>query len=504
MAELHLEQWECALDKMREEFGDQHFDRWISLLSVRGVSDLEIELGAPNHFVLDWVRQRFMERMTGICRRVIGRDVMLNIVVDPQLYQNHRRQQEIYGLGRRRVDAPVAAASLQRCAAAVHAAASAPSVLAERFDETGAVPACDLSIESFVSGTSNGHAFGAALCVLENAGGLYNPLFVHGSTGVGKTHLLKGLYHAFRTGREIIRPGDGAGSDGGDAALPDGGQPRPRAPVEARYVTAEQFFNHFSASMQDRRPHKFRQQYRAFDVLIVDDIQQLATKKKTQIEFLHTFDALVHSGRQVVVSANAAPGQLTDLDPSLISRFLGGLVVRMDRPDYATRLKILQGRARRIGSRLSESVLELVAESLRGSGHELIGALMQLDVEARVSGRPLDIEAARRTLSERWLDQRRRITIEKVQECVARHYGLDPEILVSRSRDRDHSRARQVAMYLALRCTGLSLAAIGRYFGRRSHSTVKCSEKRIMKLLDSASSQLVQDVQAIHELLESD
>ncbi|MGQ9591776.1 MAG: DnaA ATPase domain-containing protein, partial [Planctomycetota bacterium] len=301
-------------------------------------------------------------------------------------------------------------------------------------------------------------------------------LFVYGPSGVGKTHLLKGILHAFRARGAALR---------------------------ALYVTGEQFFHQYSMSVQDGTSRKFRERYRSLDVLIVDDVQLLVSKRKTQIEFLHTFTWLVESGRQIVLASDVPPKALTELDAGLVGRFLSGLVVGIGKPEFETRLGILRGPAGRIPSRLDDSVLELVAGQVRANVRELIGALMRLDIQAQLRGGALTFQEAREVVAEIGAEACSRIDLRRIRDAVAAHFGLAPEVVVSSSRQRHVTLARQVAMYVARRCTKESLGAIGKYFGRRDHATVQCAAKKIALLVQEKETSVVLHVRAILDSLEA-
>ena len=347
------------------------------------------------------------------------------------------------------------------------------------------------TLDSFVVGPTNHLAYNAILQVLERPGSLYNPLFLHGPSGVGKTHLLKGLYRVLRSRRRGARGGGGSRS-----RLPGG------ALYKVAYVTGEQFFFHYSSSVQDGTSRKFRDRYRSLDVLIVDDVQLLIGKRKTQVEFLHTFSSLVESGRQIILVSDVPPRSLKELDSSLVGRFLSGLVVGIKKPDFATRLGVLRGQATRLPTRIDDRILRFLAENVRGSARELIGSLMKLDIHAQLNGGGLDFEEAREVLTEFERELRRRIDMAKIRDIVARHYGVLADVLVSRSRQRHVAHARQVAMYLARHHTAHSLAEIGKFFGRRNHTTVRCAELKIARMLEAQDLRVKHDMSAILELLD--
>jgi chromosomal replication initiator protein len=349
-----------------------------------------------------------------------------------------------------------------------------------------------MTLENFVVGSSNHLAFNAALQVLDSPGVLYNPFFVHGPPGVGKTHLLKGLCRAFRHCRRRRNAGPRATAPGDDGAAAG-------AFLRVSYITGEQFFNQFAASVQDGTVRKFRERYRSLDVLLVDDIHLLINKKKTQEEFLHTFNSLADGGRQVVLASDSSPKSLTDLGASLVGRFVSGLVVGIKKPDYETRLGIARLEAQRLQLRLDESILAFVAERVRGSARELIGALKQIAIQDQVHGGDLDLKAVEEALADFIREDEQRLTLPRIQEVVAAHFQLAPEALASPSRLRQVAIARQVAMFLARRHTRCSLCEIGRHFGNRNHTTVRCAIARVEGLIQKEGGWLAAALRKIRE-----
>jgi chromosomal replication initiator protein len=268
-----------------------------------------------------------------------------------------------------------------------------------------------------------------------------------------------------------------------------------------KYLTSEEFTNQFVLSLQKGTFDKFRERFRSLDVLLVDDVQLLVSKKKTQEEFLHTFNALVDSARQVVLGCDVPPKGLPDLSRAMVTRFMSGLVVGLKRPDLETRIGILEQHSKRLSGRFDREVLQTVAGALRGNARELIGALKRLDIHARVDGRPLCVEQARDILAEFLHEKSRQVSAAKILRVVASHYGLTSEALTSTSRQRTVVLARQVAMYLMRRYTGRSLAQVGVLFGKRSHATAKAAEGKVVALLER-DAHFVQELDEIVEALE--
>ena len=473
---------------MRQKFGDELFDRWLAELTLVSASEDEIGLGVPNHWVRDWIRSRYLDQMTEVVRGVAGEKVKLSLHIDPRLFQQRRRdQQKVFPSPAPPGESPVTLDGSGRSSS----------------EATGAKPPSgfDHFLANWTVGCCNQLASSAALQVLESPGEMFNPLLVFGPTGVGKTHLLKGLYHAFRAGGRCASADRQARGLSPWANRLARGVKVPRN-LKVRYLSGEKFFNHFAASAQDGSLRKFRDCYRSLDVLILDDIQLLASKKKTQVEFLHTFNSLIERGKQIIVSSDTAPKNLEDLGPSLVGRLLSGLVARIRKPDFETRLRIVKRRGRRLKSRLDPKVLKFLAEGVRGSVRELIGALMQLDVHASLRKEDLDVEATQEILAEIFHEQQSRITLRRIHEVVAYHFGLSLEALVSSNRQRCVSLARQTAMYLSRRYTRSSLAEIGKYYGKRKHTTVKCAVAKISALLQTTDSTVAHDLAVIIDSLE--
>ncbi len=459
--EAHAALWAEASERLRDRYGEERFERWFAPLKLLSTDGAEVVLAVANEFMRDFIESHYSARITEALELGGGRPLTLAFEVDPELFSEVRREERrIFSSG---------------------PPSPPPPPRARR--RHGEAP----TLESFVVGVCNRLGFNAALQVLECPGRHYNPLFVHGPTGVGKTHLLQGLASAFRDG-------------GGDMVkrfgrLVDDGAPR------VKYLTSEEFTNQFVMSLQNGTLGRFRERFRSLDVLLVDDVQLLVSKKKTQEEFLHTFNALVDSARQVVLGCDVPPKGLPDLSRAMVTRFMSGLVVGLKRPDLATRVGILEQHARKLSGKLDIKVLETVAGTMRGSARELIGALKRLDIHARVDGRPLGVEQARDILAEFLHEKTRQVHPPRILRVVASHYGLTGEALMSKSRQRTVVLARHVAMYLVRRYTGKSLAQVGVLFGKRSHATAKAAEWKVAALLET-DAHFVQELDDIVEALE--
>lgn len=315
-------------------------------------------------------------------------------------------------------------------------------------------------LEDFVVGDCNRVTYLAA-CRLRDGDGdggedLCNPLFVYGKAGVGKTHLLQGVFHSYR-------------------------QKHPRD--RALHVTGEQFSNHFRASIRNGTVAEFRNRYRRLHFLLVDDIQALAGKAATQVEFLFTFEELCRGRGRIVIGADRHPNQMHSIKPSLLGRFLAGFVVRLDPPDIGTRIEILHGHCRRYGRDLGEDVLQLLAQETAGNVRELLGALTRVMAHATLCREEVDVEVARQILERLRASKPRQVTFRQIEKAVTRYFGIRPSDLRSRSRKRSMALPRQISMYLARQWGGYSLKEIGDRFGGKCHTTVTYSEGRVRQLL---------------------
>ena len=557
-SELLRDTWSGAEDALRRRLGDDVYARWFSGLTVLSASDGEISLGVANAWVQEWIETRYLVSITQALRELSDQDLCVSFSVDPYLYGKHRAEQKaVFGddtLGsdgtesrrphadERRADVwqgvvvpdfpPSADGEVEpteavRGAAGRQAASRAPGARPVQRSERGVQEVGAIrSLDDLVEGPSNLLAVNAARRLVGEPGVLFNPLFVYGPPGSGKSSIAKAIHGSFVAEQEL------AG----------------RSNTTARCLSADRFAQHFAACAQDKTLRKFRQIYRTLALLIIDAIQVLASKRKTQSELLYTVEARVDSGRQVVLLADRRPQALEDLEPALISRCLGGLVTRLERPDYATRREIAHAHSLRLADRrvessgrartpwgakfrrerdlvrggdgspryevttkwagaLDDQTLDFLADRFRKSVHDLVGAVLRLDVHGRILGRSPTAQEAARVLADALTEQRRRVGVRAIQEQVADFFAVPIEELASRSRDRTIVFARQVGMYLARRYAGLSLREVGKSFGGRDPSTVKSAQKKISELLEAAgssSSALARDVFAVIDRLGQD
>lgn len=330
--------------------------------------------------------------------------------------------------------------------------------MAAALGEAAGNPARELNeeyrFENFVTGPCNRLAHAACTAVAESLGVTYNPLFIHGASGLGKTHLLQATCH-----HVLDRNPD----------------------AKIQFLTCETFVNHFIESVEQGRLHEFRYRYRHVDILAIDDIQFLADHEQSQEEFFHTFNTLYQAQKQIILSSDRGPRD-TLLEERLVSRFNWGMVARIDRPCYETRVAILRKKARQRNIDLPEAVASFIAGTIDSNTRELEGAVAKVAMLAQVTGRPIDLELAAEALGDEKQHARREITIDDILHVVTRRYGVRLIDLQSKKRTRSVALPRQICMYLARNLTRHSLEEIGGYFGGRDHTTVLHANRAIETL----------------------
>ncbi|HKX46357.1 MAG TPA: chromosomal replication initiator protein DnaA, partial [Planctomycetota bacterium] len=312
--------------------------------------------------------------------------------------------------------------------------------------------------DSFVVGPCNRFAHAAAVGVSETPGKAYNPFFVHGGVGLGKTHLMQSICRAL-----IER----------DPA------------VRILYLSCETFVNHFIGALENGDLARFRNKYRYVDVLVVDDIHLLGNKERTQEEFFHTFNTLYNAGKQIVLSSDSPPKDIPALQGRLVSRFKWGLVTELEPPCYETRMAILARKARERGRELPDDVASVLAERIESNIRELEGAVTKLIGYSGIARAPITVDLARECLRELFSQRRGQPTMEDVLKVVTDHYGVRAADLQSRRRTKHIANSRQVGMFLARKVTRLSLEEIGGFFGGRDHSTVLYAIQKVERLYQS-------------------
>ncbi|MHC4985567.1 MAG: chromosomal replication initiator protein DnaA [Planctomycetota bacterium] len=325
------------------------------------------------------------------------------------------------------------------------------------WDEEGLLPLSDdYTFDSFVTGPCNRLAHAASMAVSESLGRTYNPLFLHGASGLGKTHLLQATCH--RLQQDI-------------------------GPVEIYFLSCETFVNHFIQAVETGQLHDFRYRYRHVDVLVIDDIQFLSDHEQTQEEFFHTFNTLYQAQKQIILSSDRGPSEIPHMEDRLVSRFNWGLVARIDRPCYETRMAIVHKKAKFRGLELPEDVVCFIAGSIDSNTRELEGAISKVAMLAHVAERPIDLELAKQALGDELSAGDSEVSIEDILSTVTTRFNVRLADLQSKKRSRSIAFPRQICMYLARQLTRHSLEEIGGYFGGRDHTTVLHANRTITNLL---------------------
>lgn len=432
---------------LQKEFGETAFRSWIAPIEARTAAAGVLELGVPTRFIRDWVKTHYADRLRGIWTQAYGPIARIDVVVAAST--RPATPQQIAAL------APTAPVANENEAEGVQNGLSSP--LDPRY-----------TFDNFVTGKSNELAFAAAKKLSESDTALFNPLYIHGAVGLGKTHLMQAAGHTFRARHK---------------------------PARVLYLSAEKFMYQFVKALRFKDTMSFKEQFRNVDVLMVDDIQFIAGKEATQEEFFHTFQALIDQGKQVIVTSDRAPSAL-DVEDRLKSRLGGGLVVDVRQTDEELRLRILQSKCKMLGRDVAADVLSFLARKIVSNVRELEGALNRLIAHADLTARALTVESAEELLHDLLRANDRRVSIEDIQRKVAEHYNIRFSDLLSPRRARPVARPRQVAMYLCKMLTVHSLPEIGRKFGGRDHTTIIHGVRKIEELVKEDAT-LAGDVEAL-------
>ena len=456
-----------------ERLGESRFGLWFGEGVRLGLGDDSdsLEVAVPNAFFRDWIQGHFAGNLVDAAREVTGRSLRLAFRVDGEAPPP---------LGHV-VDAPPPDANDRPSAPPIPVPLPQPPVDRPRAQSPAPPPSMPTRparrLEDFVTGPGNRLAHSAAMELVQSAGGSFNPLVIQGGVGLGKTHLLEGIGAALRA----RHPG-----------------------MKVVHLTAEAFTNGFLDAMRHGSLTAFRARYRGAGALLVDDVHFLAAKKATQDEFLHTFNALVAEGAPIILTADQHPRQIAKLTDELATRFLGGMVVKLDAPDPPTRRAILKAKAAARGVVVPEAVLAYVADHLRASVRELEGALHSLIAHASMTGKKLDLALARTALRDTIRHTARAVALKDVEKAVCQLFQIEPEALKADNRARAVAYPRMLAMYLARKHTGAAYSEIGRFFGGRNHSTVISAEKKVAGWIkDEARNALLAGFETMGDILNS-
>lgn len=427
-----MDPWQDCVQRLKAELTAAEFNTWILPLQACREGHV-LRLLAPNKFVQDWARQHFEQRLLELCRNSSGGTIS-------------QLRFDVGGLDRGDAEK----------ARGMSVGEGYSPQLGERRAEANLNP--EFSFASFVEGKSNQLARAASIQIGQNPGTAYNPLFIYGGVGLGKTHLM----HA--VGNMLL-------------------ENNPNAKVI--YLHSERFVAEMIRALQHNRIDEFKKTYRSLNALLIDDVQFFAGKERSQEEFFHTFNALFESRQQIVLSSDRFPREVVGLEERLKSRFGWGLTVSIEPPDLETSVAILQSKACQLGVVLPEDVGFFVGRRIRSNIRELEGALRRLIANSQFTGRAINVEFAKETLRDMLAAQDKRVTIESIQKAVSEYFKVRSADLLSAKRSRSIARPRQIAMALAKELTKHSLPEIGKAFGGRDHTTVLHATRKIKELRDS-------------------
>ena len=428
--------WQKVLDCLKEEIPEESIETWIRPVKVSSRYPGVITLQVPNRFYQGWITENYESIIKSKMRQLWNQDIQLTYTVEEREEPPEPSKERI---------------------------ATTETQLNPRY-----------SFQTFVVGTGNQFAHAASLAVAEEPGRAYNPLFIYGGVGLGKTHLLHAIGH------RILEEG---------------------CCTRVIYISAEQFMNELIDSIRFDKAASFRKKFRRADVLLVDDIQFIAGKDRTQEEFFHTFNALHGASSQIVISSDRFPGEMEKLEERLKSRFQWGLIVDIQPPDLETRVAILHKKAEIEKISLPQDVAFFIAKRVRSNVRELEGCLIRLGALSSIVGNPITLDMARKTLEDLFPSVMEEITVERIQKVVCEHFKIKLSDLKSKRRSRNIVLPRQTAMYLARKFTQSSLPELGEAFGGKDHTSVLHSIRKVERMLDS-NEELRKTVKKLEEVIE--
>jgi chromosomal replication initiator protein len=415
--------WKQIKAKLQEEINESAFQAWFANMKLEEINGEDVYFNIPNTFTQHWITEHFMNELNTSIKEVTGNFYKIHFLVnkktDIETYKQEEKEHE-----EKKEQKPL---------------------LHDKY-----------TFDSFVVGDNNKFAYAAAMAVSNAPGREYNPLFIYGGVGLGKTHLLQA------TGNKVY------------SQYPN---------LRILYTQTEEFLNEMIKSIQEYSTVKFKQKYREIDLLLIDDIHFLSGKERLQEEFFHTFNALFEAKKQIVITSDRPPKEISGLEERVISRFHWGLMVDLQPPDFETRLAILRSKIQSDNIQISDSVVSYIASNIKNNIRELEGCLIKLLAHASIYKTDISVELAKRILIDFIKEKEKRITLERIIKTVSEFYNIDAEEIKGDKRSKSVAQARQVAIYLARNLTNLSLKEIGNNFGKRDHSTILHSFNKIENLI---------------------
>ena len=442
--------WEQALNIIKGEISEISFNTWIKSCTPISISDNILKLSVPNEFTKGILDTRYKDLLIQALKIVTSRKFKIEFYLESDLEEekeNEEKQKEEKKENTNDVDGSIVVS-----------------------DEMSATLNPKYTFQSFVIGNSNRFAHAASLAVAESPAKAYNPLFIYGGVGLGKTHLMHAIGHYIL-------------------------QENPKAKVV--YVSSEKFTNELINAIKDDKNEEFRNKYRKVDVLLIDDIQFIAGKERTQEEFFHTFNALHEENKQIILSSDRPPKEIPTLEDRLRSRFEWGLIADIQPPDFETRMAILKKKADVEGLNVPNEVMVYIATKIKSNIRELEGALIRIIAYSSLTNRDVSVDLASEALKDIISNKESApVTVKTIQESVANYYNLRIEDLKSQRRTRNIAYPRQIAMYLSRKLTDMSLPKIGEEFGGRDHTTVIHAYEKISENLktDAGLQSMINDI----------
>jgi chromosomal replication initiator protein len=441
-----------------DKVGQKRFDLWFGSATRIDYDGRRLLIGVPNQCFRDWIGGSFRRQIEEACIEVLGTCPAIDFRIDARAPDHKDCAMPDAGNGKTSAVKTRANGAAPATIAMAVASDNRARKTGERPTRPGA--ARFKSLESFVPGYSNRLALASAEMVVRQMGQI-SPVLFYGPTSVGKTHLLEGIWTGAR---------------------------RSSSNISAVYLSAEQFTSHFLDALRGSGLPSFRRKYRGVGLLIIDDLQFFLGKRATQVELLNTVDTLMRQQRQLVFAADRSPAELEELGPELTTRLASGMVCRIEKPEYNTRLGIVDQLARQMKLQLPAEVRQYVASHLTNHAREISGALCRLKATSEALGKPITLAMAEDALSEMIHSSSRMVRLGDVEKAVCDAFGLDPQSLQAQDKSKSVSHPRMLAMWLARKHTRAALSEIGRYFGRRSHSTVVSAQKRVDRWVASGGS----------------
>jgi chromosomal replication initiator protein len=427
--------WERIATILRRAVPRQQFETWFRGMELVSLTADRAELTVPNNFLREWILRKYFGVLRRALREVSGGDPEVDIRIGDD-------------------EGPPAEVVAKEAPAAAPRTPSPRPSPPLAYGESDVVLNPHYTFDNFIPGPSNNFPYAAALAVADSPGKSYNPLFLHGSVGLGKTHLLQAICHRLMERRPDMR---------------------------ILYLSCESFTNHFVTAVANGELDSFRFRYRHVDVLLIDDIHFLANRERTQEEFFHTFNTLYNANKQIILSSDSNPAEIPTIEERLVSRFKWGVVAKIDLPVYETRVAIIARKARVHGAVFPDEVVRFLAENIRSNIREIEGAVNKVAVLASIQGRPVDLDLAREALRDLLPPPSSRVSVDGIVRTVAEHFGVPVKDLMGKRRSKSIAFPRQVCMFLARRLTSHSLEEIGGYFGGRDHTTVMYAYDKIRR-----------------------